>query len=129
MPIDAHPQGHHTKPNQLEYHIVSTLTQRRTIHPSHGHTQPLGDDSTLHRRTMPQPLGDDSTLTKSRTMPHHVGMPNIGLPLRSTSTQSQRRTYRGGCLTMLQSSTPCGDGILMILFVDICLHTNCYKRK
>jgi hypothetical protein len=31
----------------LEYHIVSTLTQRRTIHPSHGHTQSLGDDSTL----------------------------------------------------------------------------------
>ena len=70
--------------NHLEYHIVSTLTQRRTIHPSHGHTQPLGDDSTLQKRTMPQPLGDDSTLTQRRTMPHHVGMPNTGVPLKST---------------------------------------------
>jgi hypothetical protein len=55
--------------NHLEYHIVSTLTQRRTIHPSHGHTQPLGDDSTL---------------TQRRTMPHHMGMPNTGLSHRST---------------------------------------------
>jgi hypothetical protein len=84
MSTCAQPQGRHTQQNHLEYHIVSTLTQRRTIHPSHGHTQPLGDDSTLQRRTMPQPLGDDSTLTQRRTMPHHVGMPNTGLPLRST---------------------------------------------
>jgi hypothetical protein len=80
----AQPHGRHTQQNHLEYHIVSILTERRTIHPSHGHTQPLGDDSTLQRRTMPQPLGDDSTLTQRRTMPHHVGMPNTGLPLRST---------------------------------------------
>jgi hypothetical protein len=33
---------------------------------------------------MPHPLGDDSTLTQRRMMPHHVGMPNTGLPLRST---------------------------------------------
>jgi hypothetical protein len=32
----------------------------------------------------PNHLGDDSTLTQRRTMPHHVGMPNTGLPLRST---------------------------------------------
>jgi hypothetical protein len=71
--------------NHLEYHIVSTLTQRRMIHPSHGHTQPLGDDSTLtQRRTMPQPLGDNSTLTHRRTMSHHMGMPNTGLSHRST---------------------------------------------
>jgi hypothetical protein len=33
---------------------------------------------------MPHPLGDNSTLTQRRTMPHHVGMPNTRLPLRST---------------------------------------------
>jgi hypothetical protein len=61
--------------NHLEYHIISTLTQRRTIHASHGQTQPLGDDSTL---------------TQRRTMPHHMGMPNTGLSHGSTQLNHRR---------------------------------------
>jgi hypothetical protein len=34
--------------NHLEYHIVSSLTQRRTTHPSHGHPHPTQGDTSSH---------------------------------------------------------------------------------
>jgi hypothetical protein len=76
--------------NHLEYHIDSTLTQRRTIHPSHGHTQHWGTTQLSHR-------GERCTPSHGHTQ--HWALSQVD------STQSQRRTYPGECHTTLQSST------------------------
>jgi hypothetical protein len=122
--------------NHLEYHIVSTLTQRRTIHPSHGHTQPLGDNSTLtHRRTMPQPLGDDSTLTQRRMMPHHVGIPNTGLFQRSTQLShrgeriledvSRRCNHQQQCRCLDELLCALRDGTSCMIFILVDVLCSC----
>jgi hypothetical protein len=58
------------------------------MQPSHGHTQPLGDDSNLQRRTMPQPLGGQhNSHIEDNDAPSH-GYAQQWAPSQVDSTQS-----------------------------------------
>jgi hypothetical protein len=90
----AQPQRHHTQQNHLEYHIVSTLTQRRTTHPSHRHT-PWGQLKSHRGERCPNYWGTTQLSHRGERCPITWVCPTLGsLSGRLNSVTEENASWR-----------------------------------